>query len=388
MSKSVRYKLHKTSGGKKKKRNVGKKVKKGKNFLFSKPLKILFFIVGLSILGYWFFVAYTTVRDIKIMDVIGDESEVVEFADSQRIRRTLIIYEQPNSTEEKNLFLLAVIYNADTSEALIYHFPKDLYINDYFANKYISVENLTYAGESYMYNEKYAYVVRQIEEQMAINFDSYILFGSEIGKNFVSADDNWGRSKEDVLQIFSKLSFVNLMPKYYKVHCFEEYFHSNMSFLEMYAYFQNIRGIILSDNHEYINLGDESFVRETELGSGANVKALSLSAVDKSLRENIDISRTKDLRAEHVKVEIYNGSEIAGHASVVARKIHNAGCRVIRYENASKPYEQTKIYVSDKEKFVAGLEVVNDIVKDAIIIEGRPEFLTTGDIVVILGLNE
>jgi len=370
MSKSVRYKLHKTLGGKKKKRSEGKNVKKRKNFLSSKPLKILFFIVGFSILGYWFFIAYTTVRDIKIVDVVGDDSEIVEFANSQGVHRTLIIYEQPNSTEEKNLFLLAVIYNADTSEALMYHYPKDLYINDYLANKHISVENLTYAGESYMYNEKYAYVIRQIEEQMAINFDSYILFGSEIGKNFVSADDNWGRSKEDVLQIFSKLSFVNLMPKYYKVHFFEEYFHSNMSFLEMYAYFQNIRGIIVSDNYQYFNLKDEDFVRDTVLGNDANVEVLNLFAVDESLRE------------------VYNGSEIAGHARVAARKIHNAGCRVIRYENASKPYEQTEIYVSDKEKFVAGLEVVNEVVKDAVIIEGRPEFLTTGDIVVILGLNE
>ncbi len=394
MGKSVRYKLNKVYVGRKKSRVVNRKkkstknVKKKSNVFFPKFLKIFSLLILFSLIGYWFFIAYTTIRDIKVTDVIGDESEIVDFVDIGRIKRTLIIYEEPNSSEEKNLFLLAVIYNADTSEALIYHYPRDLYINDYFANKHISVRNLTYAGQSYMYKEKYAYVVRQVEKQMAIDFDSYILFGSEISKNFVSSDDNWGNNKDDVFEIFSKLSFINLMPRYYKAHFFEEYFHSNMGFLEIYSYFQSIRGIISSENYEYIDLMGEKFVMDTTLGSGHNVKEINLFALDESLERNIDISRTRALRAEHVKVEVYNGSDIQGYARTIARRIHNAGCRVIRYENASKLYDNTKIYVSDMEKFPNGLEIVSGIVQDASVVEGRPEFLTTGDIIVVLGLDE
>ena len=390
MGKSVRYKLNRSTtkprrgkGGRQ-----GKLKKKRFSFSLGKPIKIIFSILLISLLIYWLFVAYTTVRDIKVTDVVPEESEIVEFADQSRIRRTLVIYEKPHTTEERNLFLLAAIYNTETSQALIYHLPDTLYINDYFANKDISVEYLTYAGESYMYNEKYAYVIRQTEEQMAINFDSYVLFGSQISKNFVSDDDSWGKSKDDVLDIFSKLSFLNLMPRYYKVYLFEDYFHSNMSFLEMYTSFQNIRGIILSGNYEYFNLKNDEFVVQKSLGSGREIKVLNRSVFDESLRQNIDVLRTRDLRAEHVKVEVYNGSDIPGYARNVARRIFNSGCRVIRFENASKTYENTKIYVSDIEKFANGLSVVESIVDNAQVVEGRPEFLTTGDIIVVLGLDQ
>lgn len=387
MAKSVRYKLNRSSGGRKKRRVKGKSKTKFKKIYNLKPLKILFLIVAFSLLGYWFFIAYTTVRDIRVTDVVG-ESEIMEFADSEGIHRTLIIYEEPNTSEKNNLFMLAVIHNFDTSEALIYHFPGDIYINDHFVNQYISIQNLTYAGESYMYREKYAYAIRQIEEQMAINFDNYVLFGSQIGKNFVSDSSNWGSSKEEVLSLFSKLSFVNLMPRYYKVHLFEEHFHSNMNFLEMYSKFQNIQGIVASDNYEYVNLGEDGFVVEKVLGSGKKAKILNTYALDESLRENLDISRTKGLRGEHVKVEVYNGSDIPGYARTIARQIYNSGCRVIRFENTSVLYDETKIYVADKEKFSTGLDVVTSVVKEARIIEGRPDFLTTGDIVVVLGMDE
>ena len=178
------------------------------------------------------------------------------------------------------------------------------------------------------------------------------------------------------------------MPRYYKVHLFEDHFHSNMSFLEMYSRFQNIRGIIASDNYKYVDLGEDNFVVEKTLGSGKNAKILNKNALDESIREHLDISRTRALRGEHVKVEVYNGSDIPGYARDIARRIHNSGCRVIRFENASILYDETKIYVADKEKFSTGLDVVSSIVREARIIEGRPDFLTTGDIVVVLGIDE
>ncbi len=388
MAKSVRYKLNRNICRKNKKRRVKNrgvsKVKKVRNL---KPLKIFLSIIAFVILGYWFFVAYTTVREVKIVDVVG-ENEIVEFADAGQIRRMLLIYEEPNASEANNLFILAVIHNTDISQMLVYHLPGDIYINDYFTKKYISVKDLTYAGKSYMYRDKYAYVIKQIEEQMAINFDSYVLFGSEISKNFISDSSTWGNSEEEVLTIFSKLSLFNLMPRYYKVHLFEEYFHSNMSFLEMYSIFQSLEGVVVSDNYEYFYLGDDEFVREVTLGGSRDVKALNTVAFDQSLRANIDISRTRALRGEHVKVEVYNGSDIPGYARTIARRIYNSGCRVIRFKNASVPYDETKIYVSDMEKFVNGLEVVNDIVKEATVVEGRPSFLTTGDIIVVLGMDQ
>lgn len=387
MSKSVRYKLNKSKGKRSRRRKVGKS-KKVFRVSFKKLLKLLVLLTLVCILGFWFFVAYRTVTEIKVRDVVGFDSEIVNFAQHGNVRKTLLIYEDPNSSEEKNLFILAIIFNSDTSEVLIYYFPGNIYIHDYFAEKYISIENLTYAGNSYMYEEKYAYVIRQIEEQMSVKFDSYIWFGSEVARNFVSDNERWGYSEKDVFGLFSKLSFFNLITKYYKVYLFEEFLHSNMNFVEMYAYFQSIKGIVNSGNYKFVNLGEKSMTREVVLGSGKTVRSLDMNAIDISLRGEIDIVRSRDLSREHVKVEVYNGTDIPGYARIMARKIFNAGCRVIRYENSSQNYDQNYIYIPDKERFPNGLEVVNSIVEDAIIVVGRPDFLTTGDIVVVLGQKE
>jgi len=297
----------------------------------------------------------------------------------------LIVFEDPVASEKKILFLLVVIYNSDTSEALIYYLPGNLYIRDSFSDKHISVANLAYAGESYLYSEQHAFVVKQMEEQLAIDFDSYIWFGSEVSKNFVTDNENWGYRKEDALKIFNKLSFFNLIPKYYKVYLFEEFLHSNMSFLEMYSYFQTIKGVTTTKNLHYIDLGTKPMYEKILLGSGKQAQCLNTREFDKSLRGNIDILRTRELRREHVKVEVYNGTETPGYASVIARVIYNAGCKVLRHENSSIPYEKTHIYVSDIDKFSNGLEIVKKILDDYVIVQGRPDFLTTGDIVVVLG---
>lgn len=387
MSKTVRYKLNKGGGKRNKRRKFDGGSKKKSVAFLPKLCKICISFLFVCLIGYWFFVAYTTVRDIKIIDVVGQESDVVEFADMGKVRRTLIVYENPNSSDRQNLFILAVFHNEDLSETLFYYFPKNLYLEDFLTGKHISIENLTDAGDSYMYEEKYAYVINQIEEQMAVNFDSYVWFGSEISKNFVSDSDRWGYNEDEVLQIFSKLSFFNLIPKYYKVHVFEDYFHSNMSFLEMYSYFQNIRGTISAKSYKYIDIREESLFENITLSSGKNARSLNVREMDISLRENIDILRTRDLTKEHVKVEIYNGTEIPGYARVMARKVYNAGCRVIRHENSGRIYENTTIYVSDSQRFENGLSVVGNILPNANIVEGRPDFLTTGDIVIVLGIE-
>lgn len=382
MGKTVRYKLNKcSSSSRKKKGKRGSKGKKLPRLFCFKHLKTVLLLLLILALGYWIYIAYTTVRDIKIVDVIG-ESEVVEFSQEEVVRKSLVVYEDPNATEQKNLFILAVIYNPDISESLTYYFPKNLYVKDYLSNREIPVCTLTYAGDSYMYDEKYAYVVRQIEEQMGIKFDSYVWLGSKIGENFV------GDISNDPLSVFSSLSLVNLMPRYYKVHLFEEYFHSNMSFLEMYSFFQNMNALVSSGNNEFVDLGTKEMTFETSLSTGEKVRVLSTSSIDDSLRGNIDVLRTRDLSREHAKIEVYNASDIQGYAQVMGRKIYNAGCRVIRYETASEQYDETKIYVTDKERFANALSVVSSVVSEAEVIEGRPSFLTTGDIIVVLGQDQ
>jgi hypothetical protein len=349
---------------------------------FLKVLRIfLLFSVSLTVI-YWVFNAYRTISEVKIVDVVAESTEVVHLVELNKVKRTLIVYQDE---EDANLFILAVIYNTDTSEALMYYFPRTLYIEDHFGGQYFSVNNLTYAGYSYMYKDKHAYVVRQIQEQMAMKFDSYVWIGHDVAKHFFSDDERWGYNKEDVFTIFSRLSFFNLIPRYRNVNMLHESLHSNMNFLDMYSYFQSIRGVIYSKSCKFIDLGEKSMSKSIVLGSGQTGRALDLQALDKSLDDNYSILRGKDLSREHAKVEVYNGTDIPMYARIMGRKIQNSGCNVIRNENSSTRYTQNYIYIPQKEQYTNALKVVQSIVEDAVIVEGRPDFLTTGDIIVVLG---
>jgi hypothetical protein len=85
-------------------------------------------------------------------------------------------------------------------------------------------------------------------------------------------------------------------------------------------------------------------------------------------------------------VEVYNGSGIPKAALRYSRTVQNLGTRVVRTGNAPIDEEKTKIYISKKDSFNKSLSLVEKIFVDKPeIIEGRPAFMTTGDIVIVLG---
>ncbi len=94
----------------------------------------------------------------------------------------------------------------------------------------------------------------------------------------------------------------------------------------------------------------------------------------------------RELEKERVRVEVYNGSGLSGYASQYARKIRNSGCEVVRYDNAPKEQDETQFFVPKQEDFPRSLSVVFEIFPGTYeIVQSRPSFMTTGDIVIILG---
>jgi hypothetical protein len=66
----------------------------------------------------------------------------------------------------------------------------------------------------------------------------------------------------------------------------------------------------------------------------------------------------------------------------------NNGCDVVRFGNTPELLERTQIYVSDENEFNDSLKVVAEVLFDRYeILEERPSFMTTGDIVVLLGAD-
>ena len=91
MGKSVRYKLNKPARRKAvKRKNVSKKEDKKKDVKLFKYLRLLVLFVVLCGFGYWLFVAYTTVKNVRIHDVVDEQNEVVDFAQESQIKKTII----------------------------------------------------------------------------------------------------------------------------------------------------------------------------------------------------------------------------------------------------------------------------------------------------------
>ena len=94
----------------------------------------------------------------------------------------------------------------------------------------------------------------------------------------------------------------------------------------------------------------------------------------------------RELEKERVRVEIYNGSGMSGYASQYARRIRNSGCEVVRYDNAPNLQDKTEFYVPKPKEFEYSLKVIFELFPGTYeTIEGRPSFMTTGDVVIILG---
>ena len=120
--------------------------------------------------------------------------------------------------------------------------------------------------------------------------------------------------------------------------------------------------------------------------TGDKIKVLNTAEYDKVFRDLFEKVLDRGLENERVRVEVYNGSELTGVASSFGRKIVNTCCDVVRYGNAPNSEEKTKVYVSNMEKFSNAYRVVSDVIPiEFETVEGRPDFMTTGDIVVVLG---
>jgi hypothetical protein len=90
--------------------------------------------------------------------------------------------------------------------------------------------------------------------------------------------------------------------------------------------------------------------------------------------------------AEQATVEIFNGSGVPGLASSRARRINNAGVRVINVGNSFDIFEQTTIYVIDKERFPNSLRTIEHVFSGNVVYaEDAYKYKHIGDIVVIIG---
>ncbi len=101
----------------------------------------------------------------------------------------------------------------------------------------------------------------------------------------------------------------------------------------------------------------------------------------------------ENLLLEQAQIEIYNASNITGEGMRLSRWFKNLGLVVVRAENAPlmvlESCSGNMIYVVDQEKYKESLTEVVEIIDKRFgnnikMIYNRPEFVATGDIVIVL----
>jgi hypothetical protein len=200
-------------------------------------------------------------------------------------------------------------------------------------------------------------------------------------------------SKEDFAQntllldsFVSEYSFLGIILHPQKVSSIGEGIISNRSFADVLGKIISTRKELRRSEKYIIDLGNTKYIDEELSNAGGLSYYLNSSKYDGVLREYFLNILDRELEKERVRVEVYNGSGISGAASQMARRIENSGCDIVRYENAPDFLEHTVLYIPDEERFKNSVAIVKEVVGTNVeVLNSRPQFMTTGDIVVVLG---
>ncbi len=334
-------------------------------------------LLPLSLFGFAVFIFYSFLKlsTIKVPDIIGD-SKRVHLSEYQGLNKSLFLFRN----EDQVVASFVLVLNEKSNKIVGYYIPPSVYLNDYSGNLKgdVKVRDLIYAGEVLEKGAGIEYAIWEIQNLVAFKFDSY--FVVDVSDNNVELEHF-----DRILEQYSKL-VVLLYPgqseeKFRRIE-------SNKSSVEIFLKFRKFRNRLnyRQSDVNIIDISKPEFTSNLVLESGEAVKKVNLDKIDLMFNENIDIAKNEELLREQVKVEVYNGSDISGVASTYARMIENSGCEVIRVGNAPNEYVETEIFVSDEMKFDNSLDIIKDLfIQDIKISNNRPKFLTTGDIVVILG---
>jgi len=90
---------------------------------------------------------------------------------------------------------------------------------------------------------------------------------------------------------------------------------------------------------------------------------------------------------EQARIEILNGTSTAGFGARYERWIRHLGGDVIRVKNAPSTTEKSVIYVTDADEYGYTVGRIAGLWEEVEIREGRPDFITTGDVIIVLGMD-
>lgn len=241
-----------------------------------------------------------------------------------------------------------------------------------------------------------AYAVYQVEELLALSIDGYILFPAsmhdtvgklsfgEIPEERVGDVEDLGFEKwstqwsEYWVEYLSNISLIKVWVNRSSLSSIE----SNMNVVDLYSFSKDFSG--LTEDEVQVLAVEDSDIEEIVDERGDMVSFVGTTAIDGALE---NIHRDERIDREQARIEILNGTNVDGLGSRYERWIVHIGGDVIRVKNAPGKQQKSFIYVTDPEEYEYTLDRIGTLWDGVEVIEGRPDFITTGDIVIVLGMD-
>lgn len=320
---------------------------------------------------------------------------------------TLVVLEGNNGQEKRINEAYLFLTNKNKEESILIYIPGWMYyggLEENFGNS-LAVSSFRYAGDFLQDGRGVEYAIWQIGQMLGIKVDSYIWFSPDGLKNYsnlygdisgvedrvkeyykVVKDDSLNDAFFKLSTMSSQYSALKNMVGLTKLVGFGSTVYSNLSFTEYLNFFNTLNKTVKGTEAYGIDLSFYRYSKEDLSSSGGQIRYMNTDEFDSVYRSLIAKIIDRALEKERVRVEVYNGSGVPGAAKQFGRKIENSGCDVVRYENAPKTIDRTVLYISNEESFASSLKIVSEILSGSYdLVVGRPEFMTTGDIVVVLG---
>lgn len=368
--------------------------------------KVVFFLACTLMIS---FLVYTVVNisSTKTIDYtrINSSENYILGEENNELNKTLILLEEGYGNERKIANAYLYVKNNKKENGIIVYIPGNLYFNgleEEFGNK-IPVSSLRYAGDYLQKGRGVEYALWQLTQLLGTKFNEYIWITSEgadvlnnVYGNIYDVDESLKNIYSDNIQpsdgllvlnsLSSKINWFSSVFKSGTLNQLDEKIYSNTSLTSVLHELKNINGAIAKNDTFVIDLSNSEYCEEQDSISGGKIKVLNTEKYDETFREYYSNSADSAVEKERARIEVYNGSEIDGIAYQLGRKIVNSGGDVVRYGNAPSAVEKTVIYVPNMKDYKNSLNLVSEILSGRFeVIEGRPSFMTTGDIVIILG---
>jgi hypothetical protein len=338
-----------------------RKRKNKKEFDKKKFWRYLIYILTFLIVGFLIYRIVILLSFRVNCSAISDS----DLSNNSSIINTLFVFEE----DEKIVNMEVVTYSKDQKNILRIPVPTSIYTTEEGVDSF-PISSIYSVGEFFENGSGKGYTVEYMSDLLGLKFDNYVWLvnSSENTDEFLSKLSIWstlfdfGYNRQLKGNLYSNLPILNLIKEVNFINqSLVNYQYEEMDILDCC-----IEKFIISGNREEVRFVVRNF--------------------DEQFTKYIDELVSKDVEKERVNVEVYNASNVLGLASRYARKIRHTGCRILRYDNAPNIYEKSTIYVPEPDNYQKSLDLIKDVVGEGVEVKyERPSFITTGDIVLVLG---